>query len=41
MVIAAIVAGAGCAVIAFVVLCCCIAGGQAERMAKEKEDLDV
>lgn len=41
MVIAVIVAGAGCLVITFVAFCCCIAGGRAEKMAKEKEDLDV
>lgn len=40
MIIAAIVAGAGCAVITFVALCCCIVSGQIEKMMKEKEDLD-
>lgn len=41
MVIAAIVVGIGCAVIAFVAICCCIVSGWTERMAEEKEDLDV
>ena len=41
MLVALIVAGAGCAVITFGVICCCIAGGKAERHMKEKDELDV
>ena len=41
MIVAAIVAGAGCAVIAFVAICCCIVSGRAEKMTEEREDLDV
>lgn len=41
MVIAAIVAGAGCLVITFIVFCCCVVSGRTEKMTEEKEDLDV
>lgn len=41
MVIAAIVAGAGCMVMALIAFCCCIVSGRAEKMAEEKEDSDV
>lgn len=41
MVIAAIVAGAGCVVIALAAFCCCVVSGRAEKMTEEKEDLDV
>lgn len=41
MVIATIVAGAGCLVITFIAFCCCVVSGRAEKMTEEKEDLDV
>lgn len=41
MIVAAIVAGVGCVVIAFVAICCCIVSGRAEKMIEEREDLDV
>lgn len=40
MIIAAIVAGVGCLVIAFIAFCCCVVSGRAEKMAEE-EDSDV
>lgn len=41
MVMAAIIVGAGCLVIAFIAFFCCIVSGRVEKMAEEKEDSDV
>ena len=40
MVIAVIVAGAGCMVMALIAFCCCVVSGRAEKMTEE-EDSDV
>ena len=41
MIIAAIVAGAGCLVIAVIAFCCCVVSGRAENMTEDKDVLDV